>query len=349
VRIFLILSISLAVLNLYGADIQVGGKTYPIPAISKSELNNLAGSTHRADKKNAAFYETFLAPLAKQVNSSNLSTRQKLSLYGFLVVETHRRNGIGYVWGGDMFDYDPDPQSRGGVGYDCSGYILSVYHVVLLESQFTDPDFRINAKDYLTLGREVLPLQKVDASFGKKVLTTADEGDVLIEPRGHIAMFARHPVTHEPIILQNGYEWDPLEKWIRENKGRQFCARSAFDEHGKLIASTSPLFRGKVMATQSMKTPHGQITIPVIPAYVRREMQRAEIWHADLGERFFQNYLSCIVAQVSETSSASTSQKVEFCMQIFEKYLSDWNLPFRSDGEMKERIRKGINCRTAHS
>lgn len=154
-----------------------------------------------------------------------MTPAEKINLYAFLVVETHRKNGIGYVWGGDMLDLDPDPTSKGGVGYDCSGYIWSVYQAIEPNHSFTNRTTRLNARDYLPLGREVIPLATVDESFHDQVRDRALMGDVLVAPEGHICLFGTHPLTGDPIVLENGYEWAPLSIWVRENKGKTYYVR----------------------------------------------------------------------------------------------------------------------------
>jgi len=196
-----------------------------VPTIPPEDLLALEGSPNRPDKRNHSFYQRYLQPLARQVRDSALPPEEQINLYAFLVIETHQRNGIGYLWGGDMLDLDPDPTSRGGLGYDCSGYVWSVYQAILPGSPFTDARRRLNARDYLPLGQSVLPESMVDEAFGRQILAHARPGDVLIEPRGHISIFGRHPLTREPIVMDNGYEWDPLDNWIAANAGRTFCVR----------------------------------------------------------------------------------------------------------------------------
>lgn len=196
-----------------------------IPAITAGEIASLEGSPTRPDKRNHSFYRRHLEPFARQIRASSLPPREQIALYAFLVAETHRRNGIGYVWGGDMLDLDPDPTSRGGVGYDCSGYVWSVYQAIAPGSEFTHPAQRLNARDYLPLGWEVLPFQPVTTAFARQLAGNALPGDILIDPGGHIALYARHPLTRRPVVLENGYAWSELEDWVASNSGKTCTVR----------------------------------------------------------------------------------------------------------------------------
>lgn len=272
------------------------GMAFSIPAL---DAETMRGYLYSKTKRNREFFAQCLAPLARQAAQADLPLRRKAALYGLLVIETHRANGIGYCWGGDMLDCDPDPTARPGVGYDCSGYAQSVYQAILPESVFADSIFRINARDFLQLGREVAPVRPLDSEFERAAREAARPGDLFATPEGHVCMLGEHPLNGSPIVLSNGEYWIGLRDWMASQGGKAYGIQSAFDAADALIEPRgASFFAGKILEVEACRIGAETFLIPLLPRYVRFDLEKSQAWGTRRNRLLFDLYLAGCLRQI---------------------------------------------------
>ncbi|MCX7016054.1 MAG: hypothetical protein NTW86_26440 [Candidatus Sumerlaeota bacterium] len=220
---------------------QLQGEVFYVPVADGTDEAAIRSAKSNGAKLNGPFYEKYHAPLVAAVRSfaqkKSLSVRDQVLLFGWLVVETHKANKIGYLWGGDLTDAPNAGGSTSGIGYDCSGYVWSVWEAIAPQSAFANGGERCASHDYLKLGRQVFPRAKVDKDFMEQLQRLAQPGDAIIDPDGHIMLYGYDPRTadRKPIVLENGEFWNYLDKWELRNKGKSLEVRSTFDEQGRMI------------------------------------------------------------------------------------------------------------------
>ena len=217
------------------------GEVFYVPVAGGGDKSLIQAAKSAGAKLNHPFYEKYHAPLVAAVRSfaqqKRLSIGDQVTLFGWLVIQTHNANKIGYLWGGDLLDGPGAGGSTNGIGYDCSGFVWSVWEAIAPESAFANGGVRPDSHSYLNIGRQVFPRRKVDQKFMENLKALARPGDALIDPNGHIALYGYDPRTRErlPIVMENGEFWNYLDKWHERNKGKTYEVCSTFDSEGRLI------------------------------------------------------------------------------------------------------------------
>ncbi|OPZ06460.1 MAG: hypothetical protein BWZ10_02956 [candidate division BRC1 bacterium ADurb.BinA364] len=215
-----------------------------IPVAGDGDKQIIQTARKNGIKANRPFYEKYHAPLLAGVRSlaqqKNLTIADQVSLFGWLVIQTHNANNIGYLWGGDLLDGPSASGSTSGIGYDCSGYFWSVWEAIAPESVFANGGVRLDSRSYLNFGRCVIDSRKVDQSYIDDLIKKARPGDAIIDPNGHIMLYGYDPRTRDrtPIVMENGEFWNPLDKWLLRNKGKRLETRSTFAEDGSLLVKS---------------------------------------------------------------------------------------------------------------
>jgi hypothetical protein len=220
---------------------ELNGGVFYVPLAGARDKAVIQLAKNRKVKINRPFFDKYHAPLVSAVRSfaheRALSLRDQVNLFGWLVIQTHNANQIGYLWGGDLEDGPSAAGSASGVGYDCSGYFWSVWESIEPRSVFANDGVRLDSRSYLKLGRQVFPRANVDEAFIERLEALAVPGDALIDPNGHIALYGYDPrgAERRPIVMENGEFWNDLDKWLVRNRGKRYEVRSAFDEQGNLM------------------------------------------------------------------------------------------------------------------
>lgn len=226
------------------------GEVFYVPVAQGTDQRLIKNAKSSGLKINNSFFQKYHAPLLAAVRKAakhrDLSVGDEVNLFGWLVIQTHNTNGVGYLWGGDLSDKPGQSWAASGVGYDCSGFVWSMWEAISPESVFANCGERINAQSYRELGRQVMPPSTVNEGFIEKLAKLAQPGDVLIMP-GHICLFGYDPRSEQkiPIVMENGEFWNPLDKWLLRNRGKKVEVRSSFSKEGKLLIN--PARRGRAL------------------------------------------------------------------------------------------------------
>ncbi len=240
------------------------GEIFYVPLAQKSDQKLIQNAKSRGYKMNTAFFMKYHAPLVAAVRSAarqrRLSTGDQVNLFGWLVVQTHRANGIGYLWGGDLSDKPGDSWSTSGVGFDCSGFVWSVWEAIAPESVFANNGERIDASAYRSLGRRVIAPMPANQDFLARLRKYGRPGDVIIMP-GHICLYGFDPRgrSKEPIVMENGQFWNNLDNWLHRFNGKSCEVRSCFTTDGKLMVNTAR--RGRALPPLSPKKPDRSLVL----------------------------------------------------------------------------------------
>lgn len=223
---------------------------------------------------NMDFFKAALCPAANIIRGTQVSVREKVHAYAWIVATTHKnywRKGIDgsgtfnidYLWGGDLYDgingnfiapkntnnncrvncgktNHPFPQ----IGTDCSGFIFTAYKPIAPNSAFGYS--RTTAAGLSDLGQQILPSQKLPSSeddvtaYLAKLEKAARPGDILVNS-GHVVMYAHHPETGKPYILENGYIVTEASEWITSQgkRGNSYEVRSSFQDNNQPVSESS--------------------------------------------------------------------------------------------------------------
>lgn len=240
------------------------GEIFYVPVAQGTDQKMIRSAKSNGLKINKSFYDKYHAPLLAAVRSAakhrDLSIGDEANLFGWLVIQTHKTNGVGYLWGGDLSDSPKESWSTSGVGFDCSGFVWSVWEAVAPQSVFANNGSRENAQAYRKFGRQVIPPSTVNEAFIEKVRKQAQPGDVLIMP-GHICLYGYDPRNDHkaPIVMENGEFWNPLDTWLERNRGKKVEVRSSFDSKGKLLINSAR--RGRALPPMHPTKPDKSLLI----------------------------------------------------------------------------------------